>query len=424
MTYTGWSLDEGWHLDQSAAAEIEGEGTLELSFAAVLRPFSDLEIVGTLDSSTNFQYSVFLDLLRLLPLKFHQPESKHEIFVEFVREVELEMGIWQTRVRDMVKLANPNTVTSRAYLNHLAELIGLELPPEDESTEDEIRRSIAQAIDWYKVKGTYESLNILSLIQQFTVNLFDMYTKDYISFLLTDWFVGEEDENPEGLDSTYYKSPHFGVEIVLNRTYSVGTSTGSGSGDSGGSGGSIYLWQAAYLDNLHAAVEQTRPVHTVPHYILLLSPTTDEFDNVIEVAGNIQTKVLVDWQISSKYFDEAPPWNFDDGVNLDASVEAFVKSITRWELGTGFGDIDSPTWSVADPAITGSIDLANIVISQEEVTFSFIVPKAVVQSGITELGLYTSTDDLVLGSTFPALDKDGRVELRVVVTVQKKNLSS
>ena len=93
-------------------------------------------------------------------------------------------------------------------------------------------------------------------------------------------------------------------------------------------------------------------------------------------------------------------------------------------MGTGSNDISSSGWTVDSPAITGSIDLANIVISQEEVTFSFIVPKAVVQSGITELGLYTSTDDLVLGSTFPALDKDGRVELRVVVTVQKKNLSS
>jgi len=420
-----WYLDEGWHLDQSAAAEIEGEGVLELDFFSVVRPFANLEIVGTLDTTIDLQCSVFLDLLRLLPLKFHQPESKHEIFVEFVREVELEMGIWQTSVRDMVKLSNPNIVTSRTYLNHLAELIGLELPPEDDSTEDEIRRSIAQAIDWYKVKGTYESLSILSLIQQFTVNLFDMYTDDYVSFLLTDWFVGEEDENPEGLDSTYYKSPHFGVEIVLNRTYSVGTSTGSGSGDSGGSGTSIYLWQASYLDNLHAAVEQTRPVHTVPHYILLLSPTTDEFGTVVEVSGDIQTRVLSDWQVSSSYFDESPPWRFDDAdENFDASVEAFIKSIDTWVLGTGSNDISSSGWTVDSPAITGSIDLEDIVISQEEVTFSFIVPKATVQKGITELGLYTSTDNLVLGSTFPVLDKDGRVELRVVVTVQKKNLSS
>jgi hypothetical protein len=419
-----WHLDEGLHLDQSVAAEIEGEGSFELDFASVIRAFDDLEIVGEIETSTNFQYSVFLDLLRLVPFKFHQPEDKNEIFVEYIREVELEVGIWLTRVRDMVKLANPNTVTSRAYLNHLASLIGLELPPEDTSTEDEIRRSIAQAIDWYKVKGTYESVNIISLIQQYTANLFDMYTNDYVTFLLTDWFVGEENENPPGLDSSYYKSPHFGVEVVLDRTYSVGTSIGSGSGASGGSNGSIFLWQASYLDNLFSAVEQTRPVHTVPHYILLLSPSTDEFGNVITVAGNIQTRVLTNWQVSAKYFDENPPWNFDDGENFDASVEAFIQSITKWELGTGSNDIRSSSWTVANPVLTGSIDLANIVISQENVEFSFIVPKAVAQNGITELGLYTSTNDLVLGSVFPALDKDGRVELRVVVTVQKKNLGS
>jgi len=366
---------------------------------------------------------VFLDLLRLIPLKFHQPEEGNEIFIEYIREVELEMGIWLTRVRDMVKLTNPNTVTSRTFLKRLAELIGLDLPPEDDSTEDEIRRSIAQAIDWYKIKGTYESVNIISLIQQFTVNLFDMYTNDYVTFLLADWFVGEENENPTGLDSTYYKSPHFGVEVVLDRTYSVGTG-GSGSGGSGPSG-SIVLWQASYLDNLYAAIEQTRPVHTVPHYILLLSPLTDEFGTVVEVSGDIQTRVLSDWQISSSYFDESPPWRFDDAdEHFDASVEAFIKSINTWVLGTGSNDINSSGWTVAAPAITGSIDLDDIVISQEEVTFSFIVPKATVQNGITELGLYTSTDDLVLGSTFPKIDKDSRVELRVVVTVQKKNLSS
>jgi len=213
------------------------------------------------------------------------------------------------------------------------------------------------------------------------------------------------------------------LEIVLDRTYSVGTGIGSGSGASTPAGGILYLWQAAYLDNLFDAVEQTRPVHTVPHYILLLSPKADEFGNVITTDGNIQSKVLGSWEFSVRYFDEISPWNFDESVNFDSSTEAFIQSITKWELGTGSNDITSPTWEVANPVLTGSINVSDVVVTEEKITFSFIVPKSITQLGIRELGLYTTGDTLVLGSTFPSLDKDGRVELRVVVSVYKSDLS-
>lgn len=413
-----WHLDEGFRIDQSASVEISAEMDLSMDFSAVLHPFDDDEVVMEMSMDLDVTAAVTLNLIRLIPLMFHDSN----ILTDYIDEVELEVGTWFTLVRDMVKLSNPNTVTNRDFLKQLAALIGLDLPPEDESTEDEIRRSIAQAIDWYKVKGTYKSVNIISLIQEFTVNLLDMYTNDYITFVLTEWFVGDENENPPGLDSSYYKSPHFGVEIVLNRTYSVGTGTGSGSGASTPAGGLLYLWQAAYLDNLHDAVEQTRPVHTVPHYILLLSPKTDEFENVITTDGDIQTKVLSDWEFTTRFFDQAPPWRFDESESFDASFLSFIQSITRWELGTGSGDITLPTWEVETPVLTGAIATSDIVLTDDKITFSFIVPKSVSQLGIRELGLYTTGNELVVGSVFPSLDKDSRVELKVVVSVYRSDL--
>jgi len=247
-----------------------------------------------------------------------------------------------------------------------------------------------------------------------------MYTNDYETFVSTEWFVGDEDENPSGLDSSYYKSPHFGVEILLNRIYESDSGTESG--------GLNHLWETDLLDNLYDKIEETRPVHTVPHYVLLLNPKTDEFGNVVEVDGEIRTKTLVGWELSTKYFDEDDSdnsWYFDDSMNFDESSDAFIKSITKWVVGIGDPDIDSPLFAVENEVLSGTIDTDDITISDEKVTFEFKIQKSVVQGGISELGLFVPgvTDKLVIGSVFPKINKDNRVELRVLVEVYRKDLS-
>jgi len=42
--YAGWSLDEGWHLDQSAAAEIEAEVEIDLGYQAVRNQLSAFSV--------------------------------------------------------------------------------------------------------------------------------------------------------------------------------------------------------------------------------------------------------------------------------------------------------------------------------------------------------------------------------------------
>lgn len=401
-----WHLDDGYHLDEESTIELESEGILDVNSTYIACPFAEDTGLG-LESECELSISVIqavpLDLLELVPEKF----QGSAILQDYLEEASTQIGAWLSDVKDIVKLLNPNTVGTIPYLRYLGALIGVEFSPEDDATEASMRKELLNAISWYKLKGTYESIQILSLIQQFVVNFYDMYTNDYDTFYMTDWFVGDEDENPPGFDSTYYKSPHFGLEVLLNKVFEVGSIR--------------YLWRATYLDNLIAQVEKTRPVHTVPHYLLLLNPKTDELGHIIEVDGEIRTKILGSWEYSTKYFDMvgSAAWNFDDGTVFDQSTTGFINSITKYVLGTGGSfDIDSPV-------IEGVIDAADITITEEKITFEFILPKSEVQAGINELGLYStgSGGTLVLSSIFPKIDKANNVELRVVIEVYKSDLS-
>ena len=120
----------------------------------------------------------------------------------------------------------------------------------------------------------------------------------------------------------------------------------------------------------------------------------------------------------------SPLWSFDDDTLFDESETSFVQSITTWYLGTGEGNINSDSWTPVTPVLSGTIDVDDIVVTEEKVSFSFIVPRSVEQNGIRELALYTSGGDIVFGSTFPSIDKDSRVELKITVEVHKEDLSS
>jgi len=407
-----WRLDQGWHLDEFANAILEAEVEFSMDVTYRHRPEADLdlEMVITAELEVDVTHVIALDLMNLIPEKFHSSE----ILQAYVKECGFQIGANLSKTRDIVKLLSPNTVSSIDYLRHLGSLIGVNFPPEDESSEAEFKDILSKAIDWYKVKGTYQAIDILAMNSGYTVNLYDMYTNDYSTFVLTDWFVGEEDENPSGLDSSYYKSPHFGVEVLLNRTYEEGSMT--------------YLWYNNYLANFATLVEETRPVHTVPHYLIFLNPKTDEFGNVITVDGGIKAKVTANWQFGIKYFDavgSGDAWSFDDGSMIfDYDFTSFIKSITTWVLGTGNypSQISDSTADVQNPVLTGSIDPDDITIFDDKYSFEFIVSKVTVGNNLSELGLYIGST-LVILSTFPKINKTNDVELRVVVEIYKKDLS-
>ncbi len=406
-----WHLDENFQLDQENSAVTTTTNMWEVEESYSHKPFTGIEDVFTNTWEIDVVHATPIDLTKLLPAKFLDSD-RFNILHTYLRQMGLQFGIFLTAVEDIVKLLGPNTVASVANMRYLGALIGVEFPPEDEATPAEIRKTLVQAIDWYKLKGTYKSVEIIAMISGYTANIYDMYTNDYSTFLMTNWFVGGEDENPPGLDSSYYKSPHFGVEVVLDKVYTEGSLP--------------YLWYEGYFDNMIKLVHETRPVHTVPHFLILLNPKTDEFFHVVEVNGEIFTRITENWEYSIKYFDAvgSASWTFDSGdMQFDASSLTFIQSIVNWELGTGNPGINDSNPTIQNAVLSGTVDVDDIIETDEYYQWEFIVPKTEEQLNITELGLYDTNDDLMIVSSFPRIDKIEGEELRIVVQVYKKDLS-
>jgi hypothetical protein len=264
------------------------------------------------------------------------------------------------------------------------------------------------------------------------LNLWDLYTDNYSTFTREAWYTGALGTNPGGLGSSYYKSPHLGIEILLNKVY--------------GSGITSYLFRSDMLTNLSAYVEKARPINVVPHYTILLSPITDQTGNVTTVAGNIQTCIIGTWSFSRLYFDaqslsdvvtdtadtvvtetsdqviaeSAASVKFDDSKLFDLTQDAFYNSITRWKLGTGNKGV-SPAqfgWSMQTVVLSGTISGTRVYPSYIE--YEFEVPNTTTQAGISELGLFLSNGTtLEIGCTFPNIDLAPGVGLRVLLRLNR-----
>lgn len=387
------------------------------------------EIVILLEFLVGVDYSKFIDLLPLVPEKFRSSE----LLKGYLKDVGLYVGTWAGKINDFTYLVDPYNVDAD-YVQKLADLLGYELI-KSEPTLDDLRNQVAQVIPWYKVKGTYESLKYLAHLMKFTVNIYDMYTKDYSIFIKVPWFVGEENENPPGLDSSYYKSPHFGTEVLLDKVY--------------GSGSDKYLWNETLKEDIVSVVERVRPVNTVPHYIIFLNPKTNETGQVIEVNGEIKTCITLNWETVFLYFDQwwlsgkddeglaiynrfqynekrynqsglNIGWNFDDGHHFDQINELFLSKVTKWKLGIGNKGVTPSKYftSLQNPVLSGDITYKRVY--SDKIEFEWVVNVDVLQYGISELGLYLDDETtLVLVSTFPDIDKLEDIELRILIQVSK-----
>jgi len=378
--------------------------------------------------------SDFVDLLPLIPTKFHDSQT----LKDFVNDVGLYVGTWLGSIQGLQTLQDPYKVEEE-YIQYLANLIGYEII-RSEPTIEEIRNQLTQAIPWYKIKGSYYSLKYIMQLLNMTINIYDMYTNDYTTFTKVEWFVGEENENPPGLDSSYYKSPHFGLEVLLNVVYNSGSS-------------SEYLFSEVQKEDIVTATERVRPVNTVPHYSILLNPITDETMTVRIVDGNIKTMVMAGyWQTVFLYFDQGylggdasalaiyngaeyncedfctvynntgnfQGWNFDDGHKFDMINDSFLNQVVKWKLGDGNKGIspDAPGFALQNPILEGIVTEKRILT--DVVEFEFTIPASTVQAGLSELGLFFADGTtMVLASTFPDIDKLDEIELKILAQVYK-----
>ena len=322
-------------------------------------------------------------------------------FIDACNDVVNELN---AKISDINTLVNIDAVPDD-YLRNLANLIGADLSAFDVQTNAEFRNFIRNAVGWYKIKGLYQAINVILYVRGIKAQIWDMWTLDYSDFVLQSPSI----ETPPGID--YYKSPHFSLEIVLDTVL--------------GSYPNEYLLAADMLTFVENMIEEVRPVHTVPHYGAFLNPKTYEDHLVHTVAGNIRTKVTAYWDFVRLYFDMSSRsseqgWYFDTGKYFDWSYDSIINSVTVWKLGIGNRNIspDDPAFSLQSPVLVGTVD--EITIGADKITYEFTVPTSVVQSGISELGLYlTDGTTLMVVSTFPTIDKAAGDYLRVSVDILK-----
>ena len=346
--------------------------------------------------------SNFVNLMKLVPEKFHDSI----ILQQFLYEAGLQVGSWLGDINDLEAEIDKYRVGDD-YINYLSDLIGLTMIVDDTTTIADKRKQLIEAIDWYKMRGTYQSIQHISYLLDYTLNLYDLYTTDYVTFVREPWFVGYGNENPGGLSSAYYKSPHFGIDLFLDTQY--------------GTSGDYYLFQEDMYTNLTTYTEQIRPVNTVFDYSLMLNPICDETGIITTVDGNIHTSIQGSWSSDGIYFDDTSvsggPQKFDNSKHFDYTKDALYNSITTWKLGTGSkGLLPTPGFVLENVVLTGSIN--TITIGATYVEYSFYAPSNTIQAGISELGLYLiDGTTLKVASTFPDIDVIDDVTLRVSVRV-------
>lgn len=402
----GWKLDDGRFLDcqQDEEFVLEAECSLAV-FRYRGHETLDMEIEFECEDVSTFKK--FIDLLQLVP----ECLRDSDILKDYVKEVGVIVGTILSDIDALPKLHDPNAVGLQ-FIDHLAALIALDFVRIDDTSLQDLRNQLEQAIDWYKIKGSYESLEVAARLNAFNVVIWDFYTNDYVTFVKQAWFVGDEGENPPGLDSTYYKSPHFGFQVLLDTVY--------------GTAPNEYLWKSDFDTKVRSLVEGLRPINTVPHYIIHLDSIAWE-DGLVNITdAKVRTVVTGSWSWSAMYLDMGAElgssffWNLDSGERLDSSDTAFLNSIDKYKLGIGNKNVspDDSGFALETVVILGNIDVTTLYGNRTE--YDIIIPEATVQLGISELGLFLSDNTtLQVACTFPDVDKSSGTELTIKVTIFK-----
>ena len=373
-----------------------------------------------------------VNLRQLIPEKFFQNSDILSTFVTTFNDIVDE---WNVKIAGIQQLQDPYNVPA-AYLQYLADQIGFILSSSDDVSTAVRRRELLGAIDWYKIKGTYKSLNLISLWADFNFTIYDKYCNSEANyntgtFSDQEWFVGDENENPTGLDSTYFKTPHFGLNVDLDIIYDAGDYI-EGTLEK-------HLWRPSLFVGVAAHVEKTRPVNTVPAYVILHTCVTDESLEAYTMTDTeTVTRIVGVWFPSRLFFDEEPSASkvyFDNSDDFDYSAGDFLDSITVWKLSTSTvvesGDSGEDTQMNLDDDPSSGFSLEEVVLSgtvdgytefDDRIEFYFTVPKSTVQYDINELGLYRVVNDveeLMIASTFWKINKGSDTALKVKVIVYR-----
>ena len=350
-----------------------------------------------------------VDILPTIPEKFRDSQ----ILLDYVAEINTDLNYALDKIDGIEQLLDPYNVP-RQYMQYLADLIGFKIMGMDTQTTDSLRQQLLRAIPWYKMKGTYQSIKVLAYWCGLSIQVVDMYTNNYVDFIDVPWFVGEEGENPTGLDSSYYKSPHMGLNIFLNRIVDIGSSP-------------THLWLTSMFNNLYTYVEQTRPVNVVPHYRIVATPQTYDDKSVVSMPESILTRVMDIWSSNRMFFDAgiaessaAAEITFDNSKLFDYTPAGFPEQVTKFGIGIGNkGVTPANGFTLANSVYTGSITSSQFLSDRS--VYEIVIPQNVIQNGISELVLLLDNGlTVALATTFPDIDKGNQYELKFIITVLKK----
>ena len=340
---------------------------------------------------------ILVKMYEMLPSKFRCSQRLKD-YLESCDYFANQLGKF---IKKLQTLRSPRLVPEE-YLKYLAYEVGAQVSPEVlEVLGGDYRKFISSIVSWWKHKGLYEVLKVIAYIVDLRVNIWDMWTNDYSTFVKVDPSVNDyENEHPG-----YYKSPHFGYEVVLDRRY--------------GDYPNYYLWKEDMFPAIAELVEQVRPVNTVPHYGILLNPKTKEDKQVMTVPGEIHTVVTNNWVFTRLYFDTGV--KFDDGKFFDWTYESAVNNITKWKLANGNkNQKPSPSQTSLGGTVLAEGTIDKKEITPEKLVYEFLIPQATELENVSELGLYLDDGStLMVVSNFPNVTKTNEVEWRIRVEIYK-----
>ena len=222
-----------------------------------------------------------------------------------------------------------------------------------------------------------------------------------------------QDEATTGLSGTLAHYPIIGGTLVLSNGTETFVDNGSNvlvSEMSIGHTGTINYTSGAWTVTGWSGGTSKKSTYRVPAYV-----------------GTTISAGSPSVYVSAPYYDASKSTSYD--LTYDMSLTSFYTNINVWQLGTGNVDV-IPTTSMThleSPVLTNTAGWGSsytvvsspitVNIQNTYVEFSFQLPPTVAQSSLTELGLFTSTGDLRVMCTFPAVTLTPGLFLRVVVRV-------
>jgi hypothetical protein len=81
-----------------------------------------------------------------------------------------------TKTTNMIQFLDPWSI-SYDYIQNLADLLGTTLASTDIATDLQRRQELLQTVDWYKMKGAYLSVHVISLILGVQFTIYDKYLR-------------------------------------------------------------------------------------------------------------------------------------------------------------------------------------------------------------------------------------------------------